>query len=61
MAEVSCFAGYAEDLAHMGEIHIFVDFGTGPDASYFDPSMTFIACLVLRGEMRPNSGLRLLP
>lgn len=43
-----------EDLAYVGEVHVVIDFLAGPDASDFDPSVTLIEGLVLRGGKRPD-------
>jgi hypothetical protein len=51
---VSYFPADTKDLSDVREVHIVVDFLAGPDASRFDPSVTFIDGLVLRGEERPG-------
>ena len=43
-----------EDLAYVGEVHVVIDFLTGPDASDLDTSVALIEGLVLRGEKRPD-------
>lgn len=58
----SCFQGNTcsadtEYLSDMRKIKVMVQIGTGPDLTYFDTSVTFIGCLVLRGEKRPDRGL----
>lgn len=50
---MSYFTADTKDLSDVGEVHVVVDILAGPDASDFDPSVTFIERLVLRGEKRP--------
>lgn len=40
-----------ENLAHIREIQIAVQFLTGPDTADFYASMSFVDCLVLRGSV----------
>jgi len=49
-----------EDLGHIGEIHIAVQFRAGPDAADFQTAVPFIRGGVLRGETFPDAGQRCL-
>lgn len=51
------FTADPKDLFHVRKIYIVVYVLAGPDASGFDPTVTLIKVLVLRGEKRPDSGL----
>ncbi len=47
-----------EDLADVWELKVVIQLGRGPNLSDFQPAVSLIDGLVLRGENRPSGGLR---
>lgn len=56
--ELSELPADTEDLPDIREFKVMVQFASGPDLANFQTAMGFIDGLVLRGENRPDEGLR---
>ncbi len=58
--QVRGFAANGADLLGVGEIHVSIEIGAGPDVADLQPTMGFIDRGVLRGEKTPISDRRYL-